>query len=274
MREGEESQAFEFTRHGLGFVARIGPSGEAFRKEALAHAKFNSPGVPVPEVVAIAPIGGELFLCVSRRAAGVTLEDLDAGSLRRIAGPVADLMNSIAASPVDWMCGFGVFDASGNASDVSWRGFLSGIADRARYDWSYAERAGVDLREIEPLLDRLCELSTFCPETRQLIHGDFGSNNVLTNRDGITAAVDWSEAAIGDGLYDVANVFFWRTWLLCMEIQAQHLETRLSTLPNWRERLLCYQLRIGLAEIFGNAVLNRPGRAAWALQRCREIARD
>jgi aminoglycoside phosphotransferase (APT) family kinase protein len=39
------------------------------------------------------------------------------------------------------------------------------------------------------------------------VHGDFGSNNVLADGEHITGVVDWSEAMIGDPLYDVANIF-------------------------------------------------------------------
>ena len=110
-----------------------------------------------------------------------------------------------------------------------------------------------------------------CPEERALVHGDFGSNNVLAEGEHITGVIDWSEAMIGDPLYDVANIFFWRTWLPCMERQAQYFEAHPFKVPNWEERILCYQLRIGLSEIFGNSTEHPSETAIWALGRCEQI---
>jgi hygromycin-B 4-O-kinase len=106
-------------------------------------------------------------------------------------------------------------------------------------------------------------LLSACPETRALIHGDFGSNNVLTHDGAITGVIDWSEAAIGDSLYDVANILFWRPWLPCMELQARYFESQRPDLLAHTERLLAYQLRIGLAEIQCGS--------EWAFDRCREL---
>jgi aminoglycoside phosphotransferase (APT) family kinase protein len=38
----------------------------------------------------------------------------------------------------------------------------------------------------------------------KLLHGDFWPENVLWNRDGVAAIVDWEDSAIGDPLSDVA----------------------------------------------------------------------
>ncbi len=61
-----------------------------------------------------------------------------------------------------------------------------------------------------------------------------------------------SEAMIGDPLYDVANVFFWRTWLDCMDILSVFLADTLAFNRNNRKRLVCYQLHIGLREVYGS----------------------
>jgi hygromycin-B 4-O-kinase len=84
--------------------------------------------------------------------------------------------------------------------------------------------------------------------------------------------LDWSEASIGDPLYDVANIFFWSTWLDCMQQQARYFEAFMRS-PKLRDRLLCYQLRIGLAEVYQNAIEGREDALAWATLRCRELIR-
>ena len=149
---------------------------------------------------------------------------------------------------------------------------MSSVADSQRYNWAAVESLA-DMDTVNRLLERLHRLAVHCPETRALVHGDFGSNNVLTDGRGITGIVDWSEASIGDPLYDVANIFYWRTWLDCMQQQAGYFEAHLVDLPKLRERLLCYQLRIGLAEIHQSAIDGNTDALAWATSRCRELIR-
>jgi hygromycin-B 4-O-kinase len=105
------------------------------------------------------------------------------------------------------------------------------------------------------------------------VHGDFGSNNVLTDGRCITGVIDWEEALIGDPLFDLAGVLFWRPWLECMEQQARFFETRCPDALGQVDRLLCYQLRIGLEEICGNAIGGDARMVTWSLARCEAVAR-
>ncbi|EAL5112002.1 hydrogenase expression protein HypA, partial [Campylobacter coli] len=47
-----------------------------------------------------------------------------------------------------------------------------------------------------------------------------------------------------------------------------------SHLPRYTERILCYELRIGLTEIYENAVENDTETTEWLQNRCREILRE
>ena len=79
---------------------------------------------------------------------------------------------------------------------------------------------------------------------RRLIHGDFGSANVIADGASITAVIDWDLAAVGDPLYDVANC--------CSGARrgsprsATQLRRRHAA---ERRTLACYQLRIGVEEV-------------------------
>jgi len=270
LAEGEESQAFGFVGEGQSYVVRIHRGDTGFRKDQFAWRHFAGPGLPVPEVLRILALEEGLYACISRRAPGITLQDLDRASLLQVMDPVARTMEAIAGAAVTAAGGFGTLDAGGRGGDSSWGGFLTAIADRGRYDWGFASRY-VAMDPVERLLSRVCELSAACPEQRKLVHGDFGSNNVLTLEGKITGVIDWSESLLGDPLYEAANIFFWRSWLLCMKMQAEYLEPQVAALPRGRERLLCYQLRIGLEEVYRNAMAGDGRRADWALRRCREI---
>lgn len=272
LAEGEESQAFRFRSETKTYVVRINKAIEGFQKDSFAHHRFARYNLPIPEVLRIGPIGDH-FYCISENLPGMTLQDLRSEQLPPLLGPVAYILDVIAESDLDGLSGFGPFNAQGIGSYGSWRYFLMDIVSPQHYDWN-AVGSFVDVPYVHQLLKLLERLAVHCPETRRLIHGDFGSNNVLTNGSKITGVIDWSEALIGDPLYDVANIFFWSTWLECMQQQACYLENHLSNFPNLSDQLLCYQLRIGLAEVYGSAMEGKEDAAVWALSRCGELARN
>jgi hygromycin-B 4-O-kinase len=268
--EGEDSQSFAFHHGESDYVVRVNKSADGFKKDLFACESFTKPELPIPEIIHIRPLE-EYAICISRRACGVTLQDLDAAALPQIVGPTARVLNEVSGSNVDRITGFGVFDSSGIGREKSWRSFLVSIGDPGRYDWALASRS-VDMRLVHRLIELVDQFAEHCPEERKLVHGDFGSNNVLANAGKITAVIDWSEALVGDPLYDVANTFFWRPWLRCMELQARYFENLIADEARWRERMLCYQLRIGLDEIYENAVEGHAGNVDWTLSRCLQIA--
>ena len=64
----------------------------------------------------------------------------------------------------------------------------------------------LDATTLQPVMQSYLRLTEHCPEERKLVHGDFGSNNVLT--DGKRLRVYWTGIALyGDPLFDVAGSF-------------------------------------------------------------------
>jgi hygromycin-B 4-O-kinase len=230
-----ESQAYAFRSRGDEYVLRLNREVRGFRKDALAYRKFGREDLPVPEVVEIGETAEGLFYCVSRKLRGRTLQDLRPSQIPATLEATVRVMQAIADSSIESIRGFGPFDHSGHAGFASWRDFLLSQTLMNHAD-----------SELAAIVHRLAD---FCPETRCLVHGDFGSNNVLTDGRTITGVLDWSEAMIGDPLWDVANVFFWRGWLDCMAQLANYLSKHLHPLPHWRERVLCYQACIALREL-------------------------
>ena len=55
----------------------------------------------------------------------------------------------------------------------------------------------------------------------------------------ITGVIDWDLGLFGDPLYDVAHLFFWREEQMLPLIE--QLENGSKHLPQWQERILCYQ---------------------------------
>ncbi|RAP76829.1 hypothetical protein DL346_09770 [Paenibacillus montanisoli] len=271
--EGEESQAFSIRFGEDECILRVNRSAEGFRQDDFCYRHFSSRDLPIPEIVNIGELDGEYAYCVSRRAPGVTLQDLPFSDLPSVTGPVMRVMESIAGTNIAGTKGFGPFDENGIGRFANWRDFIMNITNSSQYDWGAVKLLIVDQR-IESYFRAVEAFAPRCPEVRQLVHGDFGSNNVLTDDGLITGVIDWSEAMFGDPLYDVANIFFWRSWLDCMEVQARHIEKQHPEIAHHAEALRCYKLRIGLDLIYQSAAARELQLLAWAMARCDEIIKE
>lgn len=262
LAEGEESRAFGFRQAGQDYVLRINRSAEGFAKDELAHRLFSSAGLPIPEILLIDMLDEVSALAISRRAPGETLQALKGAELVGAVGAVTDVLDVLRATDVSAISGVGWFGSNPVATHRSWTTFVNDI------------EMPPHLPEVPVWVNQVNALARALPEVRQLVHGDFGSNNVLVHQGRVSGIIDWSEALVGDGLYDVANILFWRPWLECMEQQARHIE---KTRPDWladRQRLLCYQLRIGLQQLDEAAREDDAAMVQWIGARCREIAGD
>lgn len=265
--EGMESQAFRFeTTEGL-FVVRINPSLRGFEKDRWASLALAG-RVPVPAVTTLGALADAAY-CISEWVPGKTLEELPVSEVETLAGEVALAWRTFAASDVSSVAGFGDFDPSGKAPARTWREVLRGTLEDAEEGLPRGLSSRVsDFERMVAAYERLIDI---CPEERGLIHGDFGSDNLLAERSRITGVLDWDLAMVGDPLYDVANCYFWASHLTCMEVQADHFQRTLSELPDYGERLSCYTLRIGLREVLETSRDGDLGMATWALNRSRDL---
>jgi hygromycin-B 4-O-kinase len=259
--EGLESQAFRLQLGDEELVVRVNPSSRGFEKDRWAYDHLRG-RVPVPRVVELGSLDDRYAYCLTECAPGETLEALAPREAANLVGAVADIWRAIAATDVSSIKGFGDFEPDGQAPAASWGEVLQMTLDRGRA--SRLTGAGAVLEAYAGLVER-------CPEEHALIHGDFGSNNVVSDGPLIRAVLDWENAMVGDSLYDVANTYFWATHLACMELQAGYFGRSLPRLPAFKARILCYSLRIGIEEACDGAAQGRPKLTAWALARCAEL---
>jgi hygromycin-B 4-O-kinase len=247
-------------------VARVNRRPAGFRKDAFVARTFASTALPIPAVIAVDEIDGGLWLCVSRRAAGRPLHLIDdPGAL---AAAVLDVLDAVGAADVGRLTGYGRFDPTGAGACATWRDYLFLALHSQRYDWEAASmRPHRDLaRRAQDALRRLAPAEA---PVRALIHGDFGTGNLVAEASAITAVIDWDRAALGDPAYDAANLFYWREPPLA-GVRARLL-ARHGDDPDWRRRILAYQLRIALEELYDAAAGRSPVDLDWLTSRCAEI---
>jgi hygromycin-B 4-O-kinase len=271
--EGEESQAFSYECNAKEYVIRINQRIAGFQKDAYAHSHFQSAKVPIPKVTQLGYIDEHHTFCLTEKMPGITLQDVDSQTLKQLLQPTTDVWLALGDCAISHTTGFGDFDARGQGTYRRWSQFLLSILDPQMHNWNNV-LPSEHQKMFEEVVAAFTSLIPYCPEGRSLIHGDFGANNVLTDGQRITAVLDWANAKYGDPLFDVATAFFWSPWLDCMAAQAAYFEPYISRLPHSHERLVCYQLYIGLAEIYDSSLRQKGEMALWALQRSAEIVHN
>lgn len=263
MVEGEESQAFAFTMGSDRFVLRVGDDLAGYEKDAYACRTFAS--LPIPEITQTGWLDPDHAYSISRFCDGITLQDAAPQIVDTLMPSLTTLWSALAEQPVK--DGYGRFGTDGIAPHPSWRAFLEGgLTLPPDCSPGQADLLG----EIRAEIIRLLPL---CPEEHSLVHGDFGSNNVLIDphQPVIEGLIDWDCAMYGDALFDIATAHFWRTWLPCMEISSRYWETHLADLPHYHARIRCYSLWTGFNEIAADIAVHERAMIPWLEHRCRQI---
>lgn len=273
--EGQESQTLSFTHDKQEFVLRINPMIEGFLKDDYAYRTFSSSKISIPKVIEYGHFNDKHAFCVSEKVQGITFQDADEAIVDALLPDITELWHFISEIDISDTAGYGIFSSKdGNAPFESWHSHLLSTLDRQKYDWEKVRHMkNVDTKLINDLRLMFIKLLPYCPEERKLSHGDFGSNNVLVDSSipQITAIIDWDNAKYGDPLYDVASAYYWKDWLMCMKKTSIYWNEVLCFLPNYQKRIMCYQLHIGLEEIYENALDENAETLVWLQKRCRQI---
>jgi hygromycin-B 4-O-kinase len=242
MAEGLRCRAFGIEAGSERYVLRIASDDRGFGKDAYAARTFR--GLPVPEVVAMGDLGEHAY-CLTRRLPGATVNRLSEPELPPVVQALDAMLTKIRSVDVTGSAGFGRFDGSGAGAFPTWRDYLLDPAEAIRA----GDRAFVPAGLAEALHRYVIDRVDDCPEIRCVFHGDFGSDNVLTDGQAITGVLDWELAGYGDPLHDVAGMLLWDGTQPCMTAQGEHLRRVYGSDPvRWR-RIDCYRARLCLAEL-------------------------
>ncbi|MHB8378366.1 MAG: phosphotransferase family protein [Acidimicrobiales bacterium] len=265
--EGDWSRAFAFQKDGQDFVIRFGRYREDFEMDRHA-ATFAGPSLPIPVVVEIGTAFDGAF-AISERHRGLFLEQLDLSSFRRLEPNLLRLFDALRDvpvphdAPVEWSAASverltwrewlaASVEDDGNPRVGGWRGELAKDADiEALY-----------LRGVRALNERLVD----CPNDVHLVHGDLLNRNVLVSFDTqrLEAVFDWGCSVHGDFLYDVAWFTFWAPWFRALDafdfrtVFHSHARNIGLDVPNFEDRLACYEVQIGLSHVAYNTVMKDP----------------
>lgn len=281
MRPGEWSAAYSVRTADADLVARFSSYDEDFEKDAYA-ARYSSPALPIPPIIERGPAGNGCY-AVSERMPGEHIDVLDAAVTRRVLPSLFGALDAMRAVDLSAASGFGAWRADGRTTHPTWRAWLLGVATEpatrgAPGPRELLEGSPTGLGPFEEGYARLAELAEHAPEERHLIHDDLVNFNVLVAGDRISAVLDWGSSKYGDFVYDIAKLVFYQPWRaeggidFAAEARA-HYDTIGLTIPRFVERLACYCIHIGLADMAYSAFRKRWEQVGAKARRTLEFAR-
>lgn len=277
---GEWSRAYAFTLDGQELVARFGAYVEDFEKDRRMGA-YSCSRLPIPEVLDVRELA-DGYCAISRRAYGRFLDELDGPDMERVLPAVLDALTAARAIDLSATTGYGGWNHDdGNAPFPRWADALLANLDdlpgRRTHGWRKAlEQSPTGAGPFDQAAAVLRQLAPTCPDRRELIHQDLLNRNVLVDGDRITAVVDWGNSLYGDGLYDLAWLLYWWPWypawsgIDIRRIVAEHVTDE----PAAAERLLCYQIHIGLDHQSYTAFTGRPDDLVRNAEQTLQLARS
>ena len=262
--EGAWSRCFGFTHNGAELVIRFGRHVEDFERDRLA-ARFASADLPIPQVIEIDEAFGAWY-CVSTRAHGTPLEQLDPAGWTLTVPSVLAMLDSLRKANISGTTGFGAWDREGNAAHATWEEFLTDvIQDRPDSRTSGWKRRLFDSPDGDASFmrgyDCMLDLAGAFPGPRSLVHNNLVNRNVLAGGGRVTSVFDWGCSIYGDFVYELATIVFWSTWYAPIEQSdlmsraIDHYGDMGLDVPNFQDRFRCCALHIGLVHIAYNAFL-------------------
>ena len=270
--EGMDSQVYSYAFDGKDYIIRINPNLEGFRKDEYAYKHFNSDIIPIPKIVEYGKYNDTHYYCISEKVKGITYEDSPENVIIKLLPDITKIKQAINNIDISNTSGYGVFDSqTKNAPYNTNKEYTSSVL---KNDFEKIKTFDfIDSELLDSALKTFQELLEFIPETRALLHGDFGNNNIIVAEDEskFSAVIDWDCAAYGDPLETVAGAYFWSNWLLCADKVWHYWKEIYQNTPHFNEIIACYSLKDGLAELYENAIDKDFETIDYVQNRIREI---
>lgn len=250
IKGGETSQAFSFKSGDRELVIRINSKTYSFEKDKFAYEHFATSSIPIPRLLKIDKFNEKYSYAISEKASGRDLDNFDDETHKKLLPQLISVLDSIHEAKIDPTGKFGYWNEDGNAKFESWKAFILDYEDEVYSNWDNLYRKTILEKDVvDQAIKMISGLVHFLPEERFLVHGDYGFNNVVSDGNKITGVLDWGESKYGDFLYDVAWLEFFSSSIKYGDIFKEHYASVGTEIQNYDERLLCYQLHLGIGSL-------------------------
>lgn len=259
---GVWASGYSYEQSGQKYIIRLSDTRENFDRDALAH-DYTSPRLPIPQILEIGE-SRQGFYAISKFVEGDFFENLTANELVEFSPELIKMFQSLRKIDLVGKEGYGHWGANGNGESEGWGNFLlSANQDKQNsliHGWKNNLREsplGTD--SFNQLYEKLQTYTQYCPDERKLIHSDLLNFNFIVRDNRPVAVLDWGSSIYGDSLYEIAWFLFYEKWYpsfvegKLVNLLLENYKNTTDNIENIPERLLAYQLHIGLDSIAYNS---------------------
>ncbi len=245
LKGGERSQAFSFSTYKGSFVLRIAKEHrDDFEKDSYAYNNFASHYIPIPKILRIGKFSNYKF-AISEKLGGKMLVEFADDEVTKLLPSITTSLDSIHNSRTDIGNKYGVWDKDGLAKQNSWEEVILEYFNEKNKNWN--EEFGntfYDRTFFNNLYSKAERLTKYVPNRHDLLHGDYGFDNVLSDGKIVTGVLDWGSAKYGDFLYDIARLIYWGQRIDYEGFFKKHYKGNSEAEEHWDEKIACYILWI------------------------------
>lgn len=278
LKPGHFAQVYAFQVDDLKYVIRVvtSPKATSFAKEQFIFDHLLSEQIPVARNLHIGQTD-EFCFAIAYRFPGVTVDRLSQPEHEAVVAQLIALLDAIHQTDVTQYHGYGHFDETGVGRFPSWQAHLTSVFEEEPEDSFYGkwhtlfDETFLDQAMFSHLYEQMIGYLAFCPEERYLLHGDYGTDNVLVEKGKVSAILDWSQAQYGDPLYEVARLGFWSPRTdYCTHFQSYYQACN-RLISAYEERLRCYQCYLTMDAMRFFAKVSNKDAYEWVLRRANAL---
>lgn len=269
---GQTTHTERFHVGEAGYILRISTSDglpERFLNERFVAERFASPQLPIPAFIALDQYK-DYDYAITVAATGDALEMLPRADVTPYIPAIIAISEAMRLADVSGTSGYGWLNAqTSDGRFDGWASHLRMIADEEPEEMFYGkwhrmfEETLLERDVFERYFAQMDALLSYCPETRYLVHGNLSLPNIIGQHGRVTAVVDWADARYGDFLFDVACLNLWYSELNFAQQFHDFYAQSATDVTNFDQRVLCYQLYIGIDALRFFAKINDARAYAW-----------
>ena len=234
--EGEDSQTFLIENKSKKLILRINDSSFGFKKDKEAYENFKTDTLLIPKIIKIDSFGGQ-YICISEYIDGNSYKKLETSDRLKLTDKLFELHLALANTKV-----------TRNSRESSWKQHLLETKDVSLWEkLALTKKFNVSLAN--DLFFKIESNMHFIEEKEDLVHGDFGYDNVLINKNKNLYLIDWEYSRNGDSLFDIAWLQFWSFEINYLEKYEAFARNHKIDLNNFSERINVYSYYIAITTL-------------------------
>lgn len=246
---GEISTAYSFEVKNKTYVLRLAAKDSGFKNDQFVS-KFSSNQLFIPATLSVGRFE-RYFYSITQKCPGRLIDRLDYNHRLELLPNFIATTHYFHSLSMNSTSGFGPLNQSGDGLFDNWLDYLLSLSQNPSSLWPQ------DYFSLQ--LKKMNNFFKFIPSIHQLIHGDYGFNNVFAYRGSISGVIDWSDAKYGDFVYDIAYLSFWSKAIDYSKVFFNFYRAQKQlNLNNYSCRFYCYTIHIALSLLNYYSTVDQP----------------